>query len=766
MANKNACINYPIVKGKPSKLYGDLLKKFGLSRPIVNYLYVRYTVSNMAQQMEANGYINKDAQGEHDAGDLLKFIDYSSMRNEVNDLTRLELQIDAVDTNDQRIDYQDAREALQKAEDFNNSHNALIAYVRQHGNVYNIYLTQKTADNNTVPIKIREKLRLWDLYKQTFNAVGVDIEAFPPEVKETFNAYSVDIVQNLKNLQARQFKYITKNNALLLFNVDPNSAPVQRVVNQFGSIEAAAEAVENINHGTVYPANQRTLLERAVSHCQQFQNIDLDALKSQAEQMSQQIKTPDDTTEEDIVKEMHRLNKKYGISANEIRKINSNIDTLSDAVTETIFVLQRKMKEIVDKKGNTAEGKRYGDIQNMLLRELNNKKYYAGLITFLKEAAVEIGEIDNMIQSTPQTGTEMQKVFANVATLREIKKLKDQYYALISALASPEIQIDENISSVDIDNLRNTAKTLKEAFDSKQRMLNRLTKSSMVNLLTLIIGDTAPDGITIENVVEMAAKDSSLTDFLYSIGRASNPVIAAMGSIIRDAQDARDALMNDYSLRVRRATHLLYESGSDSKFMYADEGHIISDIDWDAYDKERSKEIKRLMKTGLRDWDLKLAIEAWEDTNTEDRVVDKKSGRTEKVPNSFYRLKNGMTWNSTTNTMEFNGSGYTKAQQDYYNDMMQLKGEIGTLLPAYAQKQYLPPQIRRQMLDAMAEAKSAKDYIKAIWNKIENVWKVREDDERFHTNGYIDGDEFNLTKGNFDNTPLKRIPIFHRSNRD
>lgn len=746
MANKNACINYPEINGKPSKLYKDLLEKYGLSRPMVNYLYVKYTVSNMAQQMESQGYTNKNTQGEHSAEDLIKFIDYASMKNEINDLVRLELQINAIDANDQRIDYHDAREALQIAEDFNNSHSALIAYVREHGDVYNIYLAQKTADNNTIPAGIREKLQLWDLYKQTFGAVGIDIEALPPEVKKTFNAYKPDLVQTLINIKNMSFSNIYKDNARLLLHMDPNSQHVQNLVRQFGSIEAAAEAIDNFNHHVVYPDSQKLLMQRAINHCQKFQNIDLNALKNQAAQMSQQVKTADDILEEDIVKELNKLNKKYGISANEIRKINSKIESLSDAVTEAIFVLQRKMKEIVDKKGSTAEGKKLGSIQDKLLRELNSKKYYAGLITFLQEAASEIGQIDNLIQSTPQTGIEMQKVFANVATLREIKKLKDQYYALISALSSSDIKIDENISSVDIDNLRNTAQTLKDMFDKKQRIIDSLTKSSMVNLLTLIIGDTAPDGMTIDNIVNMAAKDSSLTDFLYSVGRASNPVIAAMGSIIRDAQDARDALMNEYSLRVRRATHALYESGSDTKFMYEDEGHIISDIDWAAYEKARSKEIKRLMKNGLKDWDLKQAIEDWEEQNTEDREVDTKNHRTEKVPDSKYRKAFPQL---------------TQAQKKYYDEMMQLKGEIGTLLPAYAQKQYLPPQLRRQMLDAMAEAKSAKDYVKAVWNKIENIWKVREDDERFNTNGFIDGDEFNITKGNFDNTPLKRIPIFH-----
>ena len=768
MAKSNSCVFYPEVNGKRSKLYKDLLDKHGLSRPMTNYIYARYLVSNMGNLMDSDprGY-KRNSQGEHKAKDVLDFINISALMRELTDITKAEIDIQAIDSNGKRIDYYNAQEALEKAEAFNRDpdHKALIAYVRQYGNgdMYNIIVAEKNATNNTYAERVTERLKIWELYKQVFNAHGIDIENLPPYVSHTFNAFNTDpglgIASKLQNIQRMSFDNIHRDQAQVLFALTASSPIVQRLISTFGSIEGAADALDALNNGTIYTNHQEDLLRRAVTYSQDFiRNIDLNSLEDQVRQMSQNIKAGD--PEIAIAQKVQELNRKYNISANEIHRTNTKINSLSEAAADAVFVLKRRIRELEDMKGNNAEGKRLEGMLSQLMKELDRKKYYSGLINFLQEAGSQISEIDNMIRNTPQTGTETAKIFANVKTLQEIKQLRDMYYNLVDALADEHTEIDEDISSVDIANIRSTTRDLKKIFDDKDKMLRTLTKENMVKILTMIMGDEAPNGQPIVNIVEMASVDSSLMDFLYSVGRASNPVIAAMGAIIREAQNSRDKIMNDIDLRTRRATHILYKSGSNSKFMYEDEGHIISDIDWKAYSNARKEEYERLVAQGLRDFDLKQAIEDWEDANTEDRIVDTKSGRTEKVPDQRYR-NNKATWDAANNKLVFNPGILTKAQQDYYDAMMQIKGEIGTLLPHYAQHHYLPPQVRRSMLDAISEAKSAGDVVRAIWHKIENFWTIREDDENYYTNGIIDSNEFKLVPSDYNNTPLRQIPIFH-----
>ena len=70
---KNSCELYPIVKGKPSKLYKDLLKVTG-NRPKANYIYAVYLQSGVAAQMDSLGYSRND-QGETKIADAEKTLD-------------------------------------------------------------------------------------------------------------------------------------------------------------------------------------------------------------------------------------------------------------------------------------------------------------------------------------------------------------------------------------------------------------------------------------------------------------------------------------------------------------------------------------------------------------------------------------------------------------------------------------------------------------------------------------------------------------------
>ena len=744
----NSCTLYPEApNGEDSKLYKDILSTVS-SRPLTNWIYAAYIASNLGDIMD-QANIARNAQGEHNAADVLKQIDWKTMQSEISNLAMAEMQLGAVDSNGQRINYTNAREALEKVDAFNDSHKGLTANVVQHGDIYNIIVEEKNARTHTYAQSVKEKLKIWDVYKHAFQAVGVDIEAMPQELSNIFSAYNDSLVNHLQNLQRISIDYIYRRDALTLFNLAPNSPHVARLISNFGSLENAAQAMDDINHGVGnYTNGQKTLLARAITDAKRMQGIDLNALANQVDSMSQQIISQ--SPEEAIKQTLHQLNKKYKIGINEIHRVSEDINTLSDAAADAAITLQRQIRKLEKEKGNNVEGKRLEGILNKLMKELENKKYYSGILNFLSEASAQIAEIDNMLQRIPTTGTELEKAFETARILQDIKSLKEQYYTLISALASETLVIDESIGQIDIDNIRQSAKNLKDFFDKKTKVLDNLAESTMINLMTQIVGDTAPNGQAMINMIRMAAADSSISDYLYSVGRASNPIIGAMGKIIRDAQDSRNEKLNKIALRIRRSTDRLYRSGSNTDFMYEDDGHIASDIDWGLYKAARSAHIKSLYKQGLRGFDLKEAIELWEDANTEDKIVDDRPGvkRTERVPNYQYRKAEDFQ------------EGWTKEQKDYYKEMMQLKGEIGTLLPAYAQKQYLPPQIRRNMMDAIAKSKDIKDAYKAVRNKVENLWTIREDDENYNMNGIIDGDEYIMTEGAFDNTPLRQIPIF------
>lgn len=738
-----SCILYPEVNGEPSKLYKEFLNGAKIERPLTNYLYAAYITSDMADKMDNAGY-KRNSQGQHNASDVLQFIDFAKIQSEIGNMASIEIQAGAMDSNGKRVDYPNAKDALDRADKFNDTHNGLVATVVQHGDVYNIIVAEKNANTHDYSIGVKQRLKVWDVYKQAFNAIGIDIDNMPAELATTFSANNTSLAQQLMNFRYLRINDIYRKDALILFSINANLPQVQRLVGAFGSLEDAAQFMDDVNRGIKVPnTKQKTLLLNAVNEAKKFKGLDIDALRTQVNDMMQNVK--DNSPEEAIRDTLHKLNKKYKIGINEIHKINDSIDSLSDAATEALFVMQRRVRLLAREKGNNAEGKRVSGIVNQLLKEINSKKYFLGITKFLGEAGKQVMGIDNMLSKLPQTGTELEKAFKTAKILQDIYSIRKQYYDLVSALSDDNLVIDEAISQTDINNIRSNAKDLKDFLDKKEKVLERLAEGTMLTIMTQIVGNTSPDGQAMINAVRMAAADTSAIDFLYSVGRSSNAIIGAMGAIIRHAQDGRNGTLKSMSDRIRKATTKLHNSGSNSEFMYEDDGHIISDIDWQLYKNARKTEIGRLYKQGLRGFDLKQAIEDWEDTNTEDRVVDKTNGRTERVPNSNYRKAFPQL---------------TPAQQEYYDTMMQLKGEIGSLLPIYAQHQYLPPQIRRSMFDALGHAKSVSDVWKAVRNKVENLVTVREDDENYYMNGIIDGDEYHISESDFDNTPLKQVPIF------
>lgn len=741
--SKNACILHPEApNGEPSRMYKDLLVRLK-DRPLVNWLYAGYLVCGKTAMDNAG--IAQNRQGQHNMQDYLDFIDFKKMQSEMTNLANAERQLGAVDINGQRLDFTNSEDALRKADDFNNNSKGLVANVVQHGDVYNIIVSEKNARTHTYGDTVKKYLQAWDIYKQAFNAIGVDITTMPQELQSVFNAMDVGLARYLKNLGNVSIANLYKKDAMILFSLSPNSPHVQRIVSAFGSIEDAAQALSDFNHGAGnLTVPQQRLMMRAINDAKTFQGMDLDALITQVDQTTQNLLS--NSPEQDIKAELHRLNKKYHIGVEEIHRTSNRIDSLSDAAAEAAVNLKRQIRLLEQEKGNNTEGKRLEGILKNLMRELECKRYYFGVLKFLKEATTQAAEIDNLLQSIPQTGTELEKAFGTAKILYSVKALRDRYYTIVEALADEALIIDESISQADIDNIHQTALNLKKFFDNKKKVLNDLGESTMINLLTNIMNsDTAPNGQSIVNVVKMASVDSKMWEYLYSMGTASNPIIASAGSIVRNAQDSRDQKLNDIALRIRKATDKLYSAGFNSEYMYEDESHLISDIDWSSYKNARYNKIKALYAQGLRDFDLKQAVENWEDQNTEDRVVDNTNGRTERVPNSNYRKAEDFQ------------EGWSQEEIEYYDTMMQIKGELGSLLPSYAQHQYLPPQIRREFLDAI----NSGDISKAFKNKVQDLYKVREDDVNFNTNGIIDGDEFKITEGAFDNTPLRQIPIFY-----
>lgn len=745
---KIQCDMYPEVNGEASKLYKDLLKKIK-NRPLTNLIYAAYLQQGVAAQMDNQGFrVNK--QGQHDANAVMQYFDVNSMKIEASKIGDVARRIGARDSSGDLVDFTDAKDALQRAAQSNSTTKGTVSYVVQHGDIFNILTEAKDSRTQIRAHEVEKKQAVWGVMEQAFANVGIDINSFDFN-RNLVNANNgTNFLSWLDNLKATRNDLYSQKDVRTILALDEGSSQVQRLKQMFGTMdEVAAKVYDALHRGRQnYTQGQLTLMNAALDNCKNMQGLDLVGLKQQVNQVEGTMDA--NSTEVSVQTTLEDLNQKYDIDFNEIHRKDQKIKQLSHAAADAAVTLQRQLKRLKSKQGVTPEARQLEASINRLTREIANQRYYSGVMGFLSDALNQVQSMESLYQQATQAaGTNLERSMSRAKALMEIKRIRDGYEHIVNSLSRmDDLIVDENISSTDKTAIEDQAKAVKEYFDKYSKKIDELKEDTMLDIAVEYLGESTSNGMAIADIVKMSDADSSIYDYLYSVGRASNPLVATMGSVIRDAQGERTQKLRDVSLRIRRANKKLFDSGSNTDFMYEpDSNYIISDIDWVTYNEARKQAYKKFTRQGKTGLALEEAMDQWQEANTEDRIVDYSSGRTERVPNGNYR--------KAFPTL-------TQAQQEYYNDMMQIKGELGTLLPKYAQKQYLPPQLRRTFIDAVAKSKgNPKAIAKAILNKIKDFFIIREDDPLNVKNGVIEGEEYGIRSGAMDNTPYRQIPIFY-----
>lgn len=745
---KVQCDMYPEVNGEDSKLYKDLLKKIK-NRPLTNLIYAAYLQQGVAAQMDNQGF-RVNEQGQHDANAVYQFFDVNSMKIEAGKATDVAMRIGARNSSGDLVDFTDAKDALQRAAQSNSTTTGVVSYVVQHGDIFNILTEAKDSRTQIRALEVEKKQAVWNVMEQAFSNVNIDINSFDFN-RSLVNANNGrNFMSWIENLRGTRNDLYSLKDIRTILAMDENSTQVQRLKTMFGSMDEVANKVYDAFHRGKqnYTQGQLSLMNAAIDHCKTVQDLDITALRQQVDQIEGNLDA--NSSEAKIRTTLEDLNKKYDLDVNEIHRKGIEIKQLSHAAADAAFTLQRQLKRLKSEQGITPEVRQLESSINRLTREIANQRYYSGVMGFLSDALNQVQTMESLFQQANQApGTNLEKSMARAKALMEIKRIRDGYEHIVEALSRmDDLIVDESISPIDKQAIGDQAKAVKEYFDKYKKKVNELKENTMIDIAVEYLGETTSNGMSIADIVTMADSDSSAWDYLYSVGRVSNPLVATMGSIIRDAQGERTQKLNEIALRIRRANKKLFDSGSHSDFMYEpDSNYIISDIDWVTYNEARKQAREKFIGQGMTGLDLEAAMNQWQEANTEDRIVDYASGRTERVPNGNYR--------KAFPTL-------TQAQQEYYNEMMQIKGELGTLLPQYAQKQYLPPQLRRSFVDAVVKSKgNPKAIAKAILNKIKDMFIIREDDPINVKNGIIEGEEYGIRSGAMDNTPYRQIPVFY-----
>lgn len=147
-----------------------------------------------------------------------------------------------------------------------------------------------------------------------------------------------------------------------------------------------------------------------------------------------------------------------------------------------------------------------------------------------------MGKIDEILSNVNTAGTAMEVAISKSRAIAEIEYLKNTYYHIVNALTNiDKIIIDEYVSDRDRKNIERIANEVKKTLDDRQKVVDGLKREVMADMVTEIIGEKDAKGRPITELLDVLDKDVGFSDKLYSMARSSNPLIASIGTIIRDA---------------------------------------------------------------------------------------------------------------------------------------------------------------------------------------------------------------------------------------
>ena len=754
---KGSCKMVPNVPGtnEPSNLYREL-NALTKDRLLTNYIYAAYLQPGVAAQMDREGK-KLNSQGQHSAIDVFNKFNVPKMRAEaLKNTVQLSKSLGFTDSLGNLVNFTDAEDAYQRALDFNRLSSGKLAYVVANGGTFNIVLTNKNSRTIANQALLNRDMVRWQELKKELTSLGIDVKAAMRAKPELLNPGRVsDFIRSLNNLRSTPNDALTVKDIELILTLNPNHPTVKNVLSRgWGNLQETAQRLFDIvNNPATATSGNVALANNVLNQAKQLTNINRTGIRNAINAVSTTFESADDTF--NIHKTLRSLEKKYNIDDEVLVRRGKQIASVSHALSDAIISLERQIRILERKSGETPASERLKLLKDKLFNELTGKQYQQGLLEFMGTAVDYLNSVSSNLKNIPVSANNLEYAKNVADAIASALNLYDAYYPVVSALTRIEKLIpDIAISSEERAKIINLSKSLKEDFDNHRAEIRELEENAMLAIGEEFIGTTNPlYAKDLADIIHLSEADTGITDYLYSVGRSSSAVISMLGAIIRDAQESRDVKLANIATEIRRATDRLYKSGKDSSFMYDKRGRIVSQYDWDRYYKERSDYMGTLKKSGIKRGTVEFNAEMqlWEDRNTENLVVDTESGRTEKVP--IFKLE--------TNFRD----GWTTAQNEYYDTMMAIKGKIGTLLPNYAQHQFIAPQKEAKTDEILKKALKGEISFKQTTKAILDRWrpfKIRPDDTRYAHNGlYIDGEEAIASTSGYDNTVLRQIPVFY-----
>ena len=273
-----------------------------------------------------------------------------------------------------------------------------------------------------------------------------------------------------------------------------------------------------------------------------------------------------------------------------------------------------------------------------------------------------------------------------------------------------------------------------------------------------------PDGtkVSVTDIMNMAITDINIFDrFLYAANTTNDEMMNVIAEAVKQANYRRDNKLRKQLKEVRAVTKELYDSGSDTSFMFEKdaEGYpkkIISDYDYDRVDREVAayeEQIKADPNIDKADY--------------KELIDEKRRSLTSRRVNYLYTDSNGNSKKLTLYVPIYDAAvkvedRTTTAQYNYYKKMLDMKAEMLSQIDAVNNNTLFDViEVANDVTTALQEAGGdpSKAY-KVVKNKVIDMFHQREDDIEYGS--ILEGNGMSAIHVNYAGEEIQILPLFYQ----
>lgn len=732
---KKGCKRAPEINGELSSLYLDLFKmltqqyrlKPEVARQLTNVLYVQYRANDQLKDSLDNANKMRNKQDEHEAADVFQALSGDELvkYSEVSELDTLSIsegvKLDTIHS----VEFNTWQQAYQKANDINSAHPQLSAYVVQRNGKYLVKVSNMTSLNMIDRVNTEIETQQMQLIEGALSSVGANLNDISFNQTTYFGKKYQNLVGWLRNTPLTDPKYLLKNDLKMLVSLFQRESIVDRLITKFGGIDALSDIYYDWYRGN-YTATPTTevQLKAAMDLMHTFKGLDTQALYDTSNNLTDSIKQ--NSADYSAQQLYDQLNAKFKLGQISIETSRDKLTSITEVLAQTIKSLGTQAVAL------KAQGDRQGsqdlyDRIAALNKDLEQKEYTSSLSEFLALTAGRLNSLLNdLITQIPQ-GADMSFINQRGRALRRASQYLEVYQPIVESISNMQnLDRDIDISDQDMQALQQEAsklnKTISEIIQATRNGIDSWAKQA----LSLMLVENSE--ITVEDVMENMKHDATWFDRLYNATKVSHIPTAVLANYIQATRRQRTAKMAQMAQRIGAIVNQIDPNTGkrhmiDTSFMYESveseysskkepkhEWYILSEYDFDAFNKAKRKQMAKLKKKGYVGQAFDLAMERWMLNNTEEIIADPVTQRTERVP----KLKKAV------NPLD----SLTPMQRAAYDQFIALKGEIDSMLPEFARSLYAPPQVRMGAIDQLTQ----NGVVSAVKEKYQQELTVREDE--------------------------------------